>query len=99
MNGFASVETTKSAPFSSVLRRYRLAAGLSQERLAELARISVEAVGALERGIRKTPQRQTLALLIDALALSAGDRDDFVLAAVRESRPRQRTSRQALLSA
>jgi predicted ATPase/transcriptional regulator with XRE-family HTH domain len=79
--------------FGLLLRRYRIAAGLSQERLAEAARISTEAVSALERGTRKAPQRQTLALLIDALALGAGDREALTLAAVRPSLPRLRAPR------
>ena len=39
--------------------------------LAERARISTQAVSALERGARRAPQRQTLALLMDALGLDA----------------------------
>ena len=79
--------------FGAALRRHRLAAGLSQERLAELARISIEAVGALERGTRKTPQRQTLDLLIEALQLEAAERNALTLAAVRPQQPRKRTPR------
>jgi predicted ATPase len=67
-----------------------MAAGLSQEALAERARISTEAVGALERGSRKAPQRQTLALLIDALKVEGADRERLELAAVRPSTPRRR---------
>jgi predicted ATPase/transcriptional regulator with XRE-family HTH domain len=80
----------ESEPFGAALRRHRLAAGLSQERLAELARISIEAVGALERGTRKTPQRQTLQLLIDALRLTPAERDALAIAAVRPQQPRRR---------
>jgi predicted ATPase len=80
-------------PFGAALRQHRLAAGLSQERLAELARISTEAVGALERGTRKIPQRQTLELLVEALQLEPADRAAFTLAAVRPQQPRVRTPR------
>lgn len=76
--------------FGPLLRRLRMAAGLSQEALAERARISTEAVGALERGSRKAPQRQTLALLIDALKVEGVDRERLELAAVRPSAPRRR---------
>ncbi len=76
--------------FGPLLRRLRMAAGLSQEALAERARISTEAVGALERGSRKAPQRQTLALLIDALNVEGAERKRFELAAVRPSKPRRR---------
>lgn len=84
---------TEPERFGLLLRRYRIAAGLSQERLAEAARISTEAISALERGTRKAPQRQTLALLIDALALDAADREALTLAAVRPSLPRLRAPR------
>ena len=82
-----AVEThgrTHSSPaFGALLRRYRLAAGLSQQALAERARISTEGIGALERGIRRTPQRETLALLAEALVLSADQRRAFESAAAR----------------
>ena len=55
--------------FGTLLRKYRLAAGLSQEALAERARMSTNGIGALERGYRRTPQRETLALLVSALQL------------------------------
>lgn len=55
--------------FGDLLREFRLAAGLSQETLAERARLSSAAVSALERNIRRGPQQQTLTLLSTALAL------------------------------
>ena len=64
-------------PFGSLLRRYRLAAGLSQEQLAERAGLSARAVSALERGVRQAPYRETVRLLADALALSAADHAGF----------------------
>jgi predicted ATPase/ribosome-binding protein aMBF1 (putative translation factor) len=67
--------------FGLLLRRLRLAAGLSQETLAERARMSVNGVGALERGYRRSPQRETLALLAGALALNAEQRREFEEAA------------------
>jgi predicted ATPase/transcriptional regulator with XRE-family HTH domain len=79
-----------AASFGSLLREYRLAAGLSQEVLAERARISAAAIGALERGVRHAPQRQTLALLVEALGLRGADRDRFCSAAVRPAQPRRR---------
>lgn len=63
-----------SPPFGDLLRRYRLAAGLSQEALAERAGISVRSVSDLERGIYRAPHRDTVALLGEALALAAEDR-------------------------
>lgn len=63
--------------FGALLRQHRTAAGLSQESLAERARMSVEGVSALERGYRQTPQRQTVEALADALALSNDVRRAF----------------------
>ena len=63
-------QALESADFGALLRRYRLAAGLTQEALAERARVSLDGISALERGYRRSPQRETLALLAGALALS-----------------------------
>jgi predicted ATPase/DNA-binding XRE family transcriptional regulator len=76
--------------FGSLLRRYRLAAGLSQDALAERARVSSNGISALERGRRRIPQRETLELLAGALALNAEQRRTFEGAAVRTSSPRRR---------
>jgi predicted ATPase/DNA-binding XRE family transcriptional regulator len=51
-----------------------MAAGFSQEHLARLARISVESVGALERGTRRAPHRETVQLIAEALRLDEPDR-------------------------
>jgi predicted ATPase/transcriptional regulator with XRE-family HTH domain len=72
---------TVSSDFGNLLRRHRLAAGLSQEALAERARMSTNGIGALERGYRRTPQHETLAQLANALALSDRDRAGFESAA------------------
>jgi predicted ATPase/DNA-binding XRE family transcriptional regulator len=58
------------AAFGVLLKRYRVAAGLSQEALAERARLSVRAVSAYERGERQAPYRDTVALLVQALDIS-----------------------------
>ena len=62
-----------SNPFGLLLRRHRLAAGLTQEALAERARLSVAAIYTLERGSRRAPRKETLALLAEALALTASE--------------------------
>jgi transcriptional regulator with XRE-family HTH domain/tetratricopeptide (TPR) repeat protein len=67
--------------FGDLLRRYRMARGLTQERLAELAGISANAIAALENGARKTPRRATLAALAEGLALSVKERSQFEAAA------------------
>lgn len=78
-----------SSDFGTLLRSYRLAAGLSQEALAERARMSANGIGALERGYRRTPQRETLALLASALALNDPQRQAFEAAATRRVKPRR----------
>jgi predicted ATPase/DNA-binding XRE family transcriptional regulator len=72
------VEPTR---FGELLRHYRSAGGLSQEYLAERARLSREAVSALERGARRAPYRVTVTLLADALGLSTEQRAELELAA------------------
>lgn len=69
------------SPFALALRRYRLAAGLTQEELAERAGLSVRGISNLERGVRRAPQRYTLAQLAEALRLSAEDRANLEAAA------------------
>lgn len=69
--------------FGTLLRSYRLTAGLSQEALAERAGMSAHGISALERGYRRTPQRGTLALLAGALALNDGQCREFEVAAAR----------------
>ncbi len=76
--------------FGALLRQQRLTARLSQEALAERARVSVEAISALERGFRRAPQRETLALLADALALDDEQRRAFEEAAAKAASPRRR---------
>src|SRR5262249_47342833 len=59
--------------FAPLLKRHRRAAHLTQAQLAERAGFSTDYISKLERGARE-PQRATLALLADALELSATDR-------------------------
>ncbi len=62
--------SVRDAPvFGSLLRRYRRAAGLTQEALAERALLSVFTISALERGANQAPRKDTLVLLADALGL------------------------------
>ena len=69
--------------FGDLLRRCRVTAGLTQEELAERAHVSARAISDLERGVKRTPQRGTLALLADALRLSPQDRAGFQAAVYR----------------
>ena len=65
----------------SLLRRHRVTAGLSQEELAERAGISTRAVSDIERGMRRSVYRDTVARLVSALGLAEDDRAAFEAAA------------------
>src|SRR5579859_5432011 len=71
----------KDTPFGVQLRQYRTALGLTQEELAELARLSPRGIRDLERGERTAPRRETVDLLADALHLDVQDRSTFQAAA------------------
>lgn len=73
--------------FGALLRRHRLAAGLSQQNLAERAQMSVYGISALERGYRKTPQFATIARLATALTLSIDEKREFIAAAQPRGAP------------
>lgn len=60
--------------FGAALRRLRVAAGLTQERLAERAGVSAAGVAALEAGRRTAPRLHTVGLLCDALGVDAAQR-------------------------
>jgi predicted ATPase/DNA-binding CsgD family transcriptional regulator len=74
-------------PFGRLLRRHRLAAGLSQEALAERASLSARGVSDLERGLRLAPRAETVRLLADALGLEAADRAALAASAHPEVAP------------
>ena len=61
-------------PFGLVLKRFRLAAGLTHEALAERASLGARTISDLERGVSRAPRADTLALLIEALDLSPDQR-------------------------
>jgi transcriptional regulator with XRE-family HTH domain len=67
--------------FGGLLRSLRTAAGLTQEELAEAARVSYRSISDLERGVSRFPRRDTARLLADALGLSGDDRARFEAAA------------------
>lgn len=75
--------------FARLLKRHRVVAGLSQERLGELAGVSADAISALERGARRAPYKATLDLLIGALALDTTARREIedAATAARGRRP------------
>ncbi len=75
--------TSQSTAFGTLLRRYRVRAGLTQEQLAERAGLSARAITALERGVNRAPQRDTFRLLVDALGLADEERAALEAAAYR----------------
>jgi tetratricopeptide (TPR) repeat protein/transcriptional regulator with XRE-family HTH domain len=79
------METGPSPSFATLLRRYRVAAGLTQEELAERARLSARTLGDLERGVSHAPRKDTVALLAQALDLGAPERAALAQAARRLS--------------
>src|SRR5438067_12727449 len=70
--------THKGVDFGEVLRRDRVAAGLTQEELAGRAGLSARAVSDLERGLHRAPHRDTVQRLADALGLGQTERRDLV---------------------
>jgi predicted ATPase/transcriptional regulator with XRE-family HTH domain len=66
-----AVENTQ---FGQMIRRFRVAAALSQEALAERSGVSARAVSDLERGLRSAPRLETVRMLADALSLSVTER-------------------------
>src|SRR5258708_7489338 len=75
--------------FGPLLRRYREAAGLTQEELAVRASLSARGISDLERGRRQTPRLETVRLLAEALALRVAPGellDEQVPAFLRERR-------------
>src|ERR1700730_12920424 len=71
----------------SMLRQLRIAAGLTQESLAEQAGVGVRSIQAIERGERR-PRPETIRQLSDALHLSGAARTR--VEAVARPSPRQR---------
>ncbi|MCI4063484.1 helix-turn-helix domain-containing protein [Micromonospora sp. R77] len=66
---------------ADLLRGHRRTAGLTQAELASRAGVGVRTVRDLERGRAARPQRTTVELLADALALTGGARAAFRAAA------------------
>jgi predicted ATPase/transcriptional regulator with XRE-family HTH domain len=60
-----------SSPFGDLLKRYRATAGLTQDELAERARLSARTISDLERGVKHRPHTYTVQRLVRALDLAA----------------------------
>ena len=83
--------------FAALLKRQRLAAGLTQEALAERAGLSAKAVSDLERDPGRSPRLATVTLLADALGAGPEERAELLAAAraglVPDGTARRRASR------
>jgi len=77
------MDPVQPSDFGALLRRYRKAANLSQQALAERANLSTRGVSDLERGLIHTPYRHTVAALADALHLSDEERGAFEASVAR----------------
>ena len=86
----------EESTFGTLLRRLREAASLTQEELAERARLSRNAISTLERGERKHPYPHTVRSLADALGLSEEERAKLSAAVTRQD-GESPTARVALL--
>ena len=84
-----------SESFGATLRRLRLAAGLTQERLAERAGVSAAGIAALEAGRRASPRLHTVGLLCDALSVDVDQRSTLIALAT----PNAATARSTAASA
>jgi non-specific serine/threonine protein kinase len=87
--GERSVSQSAGGSFAALVRQHRLAAGLTQDALAELAGLSLHGVQRLESGASH-PQRETVRRLVQALRLSR--EDTAVIQAAAPPTPRHRTS-------
>jgi tetratricopeptide (TPR) repeat protein/transcriptional regulator with XRE-family HTH domain len=68
-----------------LLRRHRLAAGLTQEQLADRAEMSARAISNLERGVATRPLRHSVQQLMAALGLEAPAAEEFAAVAAARS--------------
>src|SRR5947209_6605073 len=72
---------TESASLAELLKHYRVAAGETQEELAERARLSARSISDLERGVAHRPQAYTVQRLVQALGLEGEAASRFEFAA------------------
>lgn len=73
-----TLKTGAPGSFGAQLKALREAAGFTQEELATIAGLSVQAVSALERGQRRRPHPETVRALSAALDLNGATRDALV---------------------
>jgi len=82
-----STTTPGAIAFGALLKRYRVAAGLTQEALAERAALSTRGISDLERGVNRTARPVTVSLLARALRLDPEERAAFERAARQVASP------------
>jgi predicted ATPase/transcriptional regulator with XRE-family HTH domain len=92
---FPALGMARSASFGEACRDLRLAAGLTQEALAERAGISARSIRALEGG-RSMPYKDTVRRLVVALGLDESEAGKLIAAATPA--PRRRASSTGLRS-
>ena len=80
--------------FGELLQRYRGAAGLSQEGLAERAGLSARGISDLERGLWQVPHATTIHRLAEALGLTQEQRNELLQTGARP-KPAARSTRLA----
>lgn len=73
----SSSDAADDPPFHEILRSHRVLAGLTQQALADLSKISPRAIRDLEAG-RANARNQTIHLLADGLGLNGVVRETFV---------------------
>ncbi len=73
----------QTLPLAELARRYRAQARLSQEELADRARVSVRTIGDIETGVSLWPRAITISLIAEALGLDAASRETLRAAASR----------------
>jgi predicted ATPase/DNA-binding XRE family transcriptional regulator len=74
--------SNQQTSFGTLLKRYRVAAGLTQEALAARAGLSARTIADLERGVNRLPRHDTFELLLSALNVTSQQRT-LLLAMVR----------------
>ena len=75
------MKTRAPGQFGAQLKKLREAAGFTQEELASIAGLSVNAISAIERGERRRPHVETVRALSSALDLTGATRDALVRSA------------------
>ncbi|MGH2487751.1 MAG: ATP-binding protein, partial [Ktedonobacterales bacterium] len=69
--------SAQALPVGALLRRFRRAANLTQEELAERSGVSARTISDMERGLMRRARHETVVLLADALELAPSERTLF----------------------